>query len=242
MTFVLAIDTATDWASVALGDDDGMVAQVVLGRRRHAAGVMPAIDHVLAVAGAGMRDVREVVLADGPGSFTGLRIGAATVQGIARATDAIVLATVPSLMAAAWVGARFHPGAPIAAWYDALRGEVFAGMWRWRDDRVETLCVPRRATPAAVIADAPEPATVVVGDGAALYPGPVRAWTGRPPIAPPAGAPRAAALLHLHRAGVTRPVADPFAFVPDYGRPAEAQARWEAEHGRPLPDSPGEFR
>jgi tRNA threonylcarbamoyladenosine biosynthesis protein TsaB len=241
MTLTLALDTATDWASVALGDAEGMVAQVVLGRKRHAAALLPAIEHVLGVAGRTIPDVGQIVLADGPGSFTGLRIGAATVQGIVRAHHRVAVAMAPSLLATAWVGARFHPGQPVAAWYDALRGEVFAGMWRWAADTVETLMTPARLTPAAVMAAAPVTPALVVGDGAARYAAEVLAWTGRPAVGPPAGAPRAAALLVLQASGATQSI-DPFAFVPDYGRPAEAQARWEAEHGRPLPDSPGHFR
>jgi hypothetical protein len=84
---------------------------------------------------------------------------------------------------------------------------------------------------------------LVVGDGAAAQAAAVRAWTGRDPVPPPVGAPRAAALLALERIpGALRPIADPAAFEPDYGRPAEAQARWERAHGRPLPDPPGHPR
>jgi hypothetical protein len=59
-------------------------------------------------------------------------------------------------------------------------------------------------------------------------------------IGPPRGAPRAKALIDLvgvHRGA--RQVADVQGWEPDYGRPAEAQARWEIAHGRPLPDSVG---
>ena len=64
---------------------------------------------------------------------------------------------------------------------------------------------------------------------------------GREPIPPPAGASRAAAFLALEAvAGALRPVPDIMEFDPDYGRPAEAQVRWERAHGRRLPDSPGD--
>jgi hypothetical protein len=52
--------------------------------------------------------------------------------------------------------------------------------------------------------------------------------------------PEAATLLRLIDVpGATQPVPSPQDFEPQYGRPAEAAAKWEREHGRPLPDSPG---
>ena len=67
--------------------------------------------------------------------------------------------------------------------------------------------------------------------------------TGLAMIVPPAGASRATALIAL--AGVTggtREVVEPSKWEPFYGRPAEAQARWEIAHGRALPDSAGGAR
>ena len=89
----------------------------------------------------------------------------------------------------------------------------------------------------AVIPGAP---ALAVGDGAVAYADLVRSWTGREPVGPPVGAPSAAALLDLRgRPGVATPIPDVAAFEPTYGRKAEAQVKWEREHGRPLPDPPG---
>jgi tRNA A37 threonylcarbamoyladenosine modification protein TsaB len=60
-------------------------------------------------------------------------------------------------------------------------------------------------------------------------------WTGARPLDVRALRPTAASLLALATlAGVARRIEDPATAEPDYGRPAEAQARWEARHGRPL--------
>jgi hypothetical protein len=65
-------------------------------------------------------------------------------------------------------------------------------------------------------------------------------WTGRPPVGPPVGVPHAGALLELlDLPGATALVEDPDASEPNYGRLAEAQARWERAHGRPLSHPPG---
>ena len=62
-------------------------------------------------------------------------------------------------------------------------------------------------------------------------------------IAPPEGAPRATALIALaDMEGGAGEVPDPSGWEPFYGRPAEAQARWEIAHGRPLPDPAGGAR
>jgi tRNA A37 threonylcarbamoyladenosine modification protein TsaB len=144
---------------------------------------------------------------------------------------------VPSLLGTAWIGARFADG-PIAALYDALRGDVYGAVYAF-GDRVRVLLEPTVA-PVRALADRVPAVSLAVGDGAARYPEDVRRWTGSVPVGPPMGSPRAAALLALaDLPGASSPVPDITRFEPTYGRPAEAQARWERQHGRPLPDSPG---
>jgi tRNA threonylcarbamoyladenosine biosynthesis protein TsaB len=242
MTLTVALDTATDFASIAVGRGTAVLAELTLGPRRHASALLPAVEEALRLAGARIPDVGRILLADGPGSFTGLRIGVATAQGLRRGRPAITVGTAPSLLASAWTGARFA-GGPVAAVYDALRGDVFAAVYAFDHDGVRTLLPPSLLTVEALAGASPVTPTVALGDGAAKYAGMIRAWTGRDPVAPPAGAPRAAALLALDgTAGGVRAVDDPATFEPDYGRPAEAQARWERAHGRQLPDAPGQPR
>ena len=72
----LAIDTATDIASVAVGKPPDTEAGVfVQGARRHAAEIIVLIDHALEQAGVRPNELEGIVVGDGPGSFTGLRIG-----------------------------------------------------------------------------------------------------------------------------------------------------------------------
>ena len=237
MTLTIALDTATDLATIGVGDADGLIAEVTLGRQRHAAATVPAVLQVLDLAGATFRDVSRIVLADGPGSFTGLRIGVATVQGLLRERDGIAVFTAPSLLAAAWGGSQLADG-PVAALYDALRGDVYGAVYAF-EDGVRVLLPPTLA-PVAELADRVPHVSLAVGDGAARYAAAVQRWTGRRPVGPPMGSPRAGALLALAaRPGAVVPVPDIMTFEPTYGRPAEAQARWERQHGRPLPDSPG---
>jgi hypothetical protein len=106
--------------------------------------------------------------------------------------------------------------------------------------RIETLFPPQLTTPEALVRAAPA-AAIAVGGGAVAHAALMRQWTGRPPVGPPVGMPRAAALLELlDVAGATTAVDDPAALEPTYGRLAEAQTRWERAHGRALPHSPGD--
>ncbi len=242
MSLALALDTATDVASVAVGRDRVLLAEITLAGRRHGAALLPALEEVARLAGGSLADVGRVVLADGPGSFTGLRIGAATVQGLVRALPGLEVAAAPSLLAAAWAASRWHAG-PAAALYDALRGDVFGAVYAFGDQGIETIVPPSLVTVARLRELTPVRPAVAVGDGAVRYADEVRDWTGRAPVGPPLGAPRAAALIAVEGLpGGTRPVPDILAHEPDYGRPAEAQAKWERSHGRPLPDSGGHLR
>jgi tRNA threonylcarbamoyladenosine biosynthesis protein TsaB len=234
----LALDTATSFGSVAVGTGEGAIAEVSVGHRRHAAATLPAAEEVLRLAGARFADLEGIVLADGPGSFTGLRIGFASAKGILHEYPALSLRLAPSLLALAW-GARPFAVGPVAALYDALRGDVFAAVYAWVDGNLETRMAPCLVPPAELIRTVPPP-VLAVGDGAAVHATLMEAWTGRPPDGPPAGVPHAGALLELLDVpGATTPVEDPDAVEPTYGRLAEAQARWERAHGRPLSHPPG---
>jgi tRNA threonylcarbamoyladenosine biosynthesis protein TsaB len=225
----LALDTATDIASVALGSAERLrVARTVQGARQHAAQILPLVQHVLTVAAARVDELAGIIVGDGPGSFTGLRIGWATAKGLAQ-DRGMPLVAVPSLMGAAHAAARGEVG-PVAACFDALRGQVFGAVYAFPPGGVETLVAPALCTVAALGRVAPVRPLVAVGDGAVRYADDVVRWTGRAPVGLDALPAIATSLLVLAgREGA------PATAEPVYGRPAEAQARWEARHGRSLP-------
>jgi tRNA threonylcarbamoyladenosine biosynthesis protein TsaB len=237
----LAVDTASEIASVAVGRPPAAQSGAqVQGARRHAAEVIRLVDFALSRLSIRPGDLEGIVVGDGPGSFTGLRIGWAAAKGLAHEAG-LELRAIPSLMAAA-AGAALKLGAePVAACFDALRGEVYGALYVFHPDRVETLVAPTVLTVAELARIAPMRPRVVVGDGAVRYADQVARWIGTAPVPveslpPPPGATLLLALLE--RAGTGRVIDDPATAEPVYGRPAEAQARWEARYGRPLPDSP----
>src|SRR5688572_7273421 len=98
----LALDTATNVASVAVATA-GAPADVTTeaGARPHGAAIIPTIDRVLREAGVQLDHLAGIIVADGPGSFAGLRIGWAAAEGLAHERG-IPLFTAPSLMASAF--------------------------------------------------------------------------------------------------------------------------------------------
>jgi tRNA threonylcarbamoyladenosine biosynthesis protein TsaB len=244
MNLCLAIESATDLGSVAVGTEAGCLCEITLGVRRHARGMVPAAKECLRIAGVEFGDLRELVIGDGPGSFTGLRVGAATMKGLLTELGGLSVSVAPSLMAAAWAGwqgGAVGAGALVAALYDALRGEVFAAVYSFTDESVTVHVAPRITTIDELMAACERAPGLAVGDGAVAQQAAVAEWTGRPALGPPAGSPRASGLLRLRfLAGGTRFLEDPMVFEPEYGRLAEAQVRWEERHGRSLPNPPGD--
>lgn len=225
MNAYLAVDTVTDHGSVALGTPGGVDAEVTIGRRKHAAALLPSIEHVLRMARASYADLQGIVVADGPGSFTGLRIGFATVKGIMQEYESLELRSAPSLMSLAF-GMRHCANGPVCALYDALRGDVFGAVYGFSAGAVSVELNPTLGTVTQLTELCSVKPSLGVGDGAAAYATLVREWTGSEPIGPPAAVPRAAGLLGLLAVdGATTLVADPESFEPEYGRLAEAQVR-----------------
>jgi len=237
MSLWIAVETATDAGSVAIGEPGTVLHEVAIEVRRHAAETMPAVVGLLRRAGVGWDGVSGFVFADGPGSFTGLRIGLGTVKGIAAAHPCLSLRSVPSLLGAAWTARE--RGSRVAALYDALRGEVFLGMYDFGTPGVVRTILEPALVAVSDLGRLPAP-DVAVGDGAIAHAADVRQWTGRAPPPLSEASPSARALLELMAVpGIATPVSDIDRFEPAYGRRAAAQDRWEEKHGRPLPDPSG---
>jgi len=234
---LLAIETATDRASVAIGTGAAdAVEREIVGARRHAAELLPAIERLLSDAGIGLGGVTGLAVSDGPGSFTGLRVGASVAKALARVRD-LPLWTAPSLLVRASGLAR--PGDTVLAVANALRGEIYAAAYRFGDVAIQELLAPSVYRPADLLARGLA-ADHLVGDVPPSLGEALESSLGRTLVASPEGAPRARALIGLvNRMGGAQRVAAVEGWEPVYGRPAEAQARWEAAHGRPLPDSIG---
>jgi len=94
---LLAIDTSTHYASVALHDGERLLAEHTwLAKQDHTRTLLPAIQHLLAASGTELGSLQAVAVALGPGSFNGLRVGLSTAKGLAIASQ-LALVGVPTL-------------------------------------------------------------------------------------------------------------------------------------------------
>ncbi|MFH0798961.1 MAG: tRNA (adenosine(37)-N6)-threonylcarbamoyltransferase complex dimerization subunit type 1 TsaB [Pseudomonadota bacterium] len=121
---ILSIDTTSMLGSVALSEDERLVAQEQQGvPGTHSERLMVSIDHLLSLAQWQRGELDAVAVAIGPGSFTGLRIGLGTAKGIALALG-VPVAGVSSLASLALNGRGF--AGTVVPLIDARRGEIYA--------------------------------------------------------------------------------------------------------------------
>lgn len=130
---MLAVESATARASAAVLRGEGVLAhRVGEPGRHHSETLLPIVDAVLALAGVSLDDVVACAISIGPGSFTSLRVGLATVKGLCFGTDRLAVA-VPTLEALALAGRRAGVatgGEVLVPMLDAQRGEVYAAAYR----------------------------------------------------------------------------------------------------------------
>jgi len=229
MIWILAVDTSSPGGAVALVGGD----RVVLDRAgdpvmSHAEQLPAAIGAALAEAGVPATALDVLAVAAGPGAFTGLRVGLATIQGLALALDRPT-AGVSSLAAVAWRHFDSHrENDSCGVWLDGARGDVFAAAYR-RPAATDSwplveLAAPTVARPDAVLTawhsglrlDGP----LLLGPGGTRHAD--AAGTARPVVV--ADRPLAGAVGRiagrLHAAGRTGP---PHALAPIYVRRPDAE-------------------
>ena len=216
---LLALEASSGQGSVAVLRGGRVLAEETVAlRSADEERLLPAVARALEEAGVAPERLAGIACGAGPGSFTGLRIAAATAKGLAQAL-AVPVWAVPSL---ALVAAGAEPPLPTGRYLvllDALRGERFAQPVTVGDAGLVTVDGPAGLLALeAALELAQAESRVAIG-----------------PEEEPARAP--------HARGVARLGPAPFhggpvaldRWEPDYGRLAEAQAKWEAAHGRALP-------
>lgn len=173
---VLAIDTSTEACSAALLWHTGEVRlRCQLLERGHADLILPMIDELLGEAGCRLADLDGLAFGRGPGGFTGLRIAAGVVQGLAYGAGLKVapvsslaavayLATSPSTSVPSWPSGPSSPSPSILVCNDARMNEVYWGCYRFDP---AAACVPIVLAPEAV---SPQDRVEVVA-GAVLFAG-----------------------------------------------------------------------
>ena len=237
-SYTIALDGSTYHGSVAVLRDSEVVTERTLGgedddtsragmgpragtgaRAGRVDKLMPAIAECLKEGGIERGAIARIVCGAGPGSFTSLRVAGSVAKGLAVGYG-VDLYAVSSLVLTVTGARPALPAGEYLSVLDAMRGEYFAARITLRSDQT-----PIRAEPTALVSAEElvelagrEPAVRVVGPGQRLdlYP-------------------HARGIAPLLESLVERGPVDLASWEPNYGRLAEAQVRWEAAHGRPLP-------
>lgn len=159
----LAIDTSTETAGLALVQPDGTLQSELTWRaaRNHTAELYPALEDLLRQAKTSPAGLLGIVVAIGPGSFTGLRVGMAAAKGLALALG-IPLVGVGTLEAAAYPFA--WSGLTVWAMVDAGRGEVAAACFQARRGRWLKVHAEAVLTPGELLAAVPRGRALFCGE------------------------------------------------------------------------------
>ncbi|MHC1720510.1 MAG: tRNA (adenosine(37)-N6)-threonylcarbamoyltransferase complex dimerization subunit type 1 TsaB [Clostridiaceae bacterium] len=166
---ILGIDTATESATCAVMDDDKLLGEIVFNyKKQHSVILMEMIDSLLKNLKLDINDMDGFAVSEGPGSFTGLRIGAAAIKGLSQGTNK-PFAGVSTLDSLAY-NLAYTPGT-ICPVMDALRGNVYTALYEFEEETLirksDYLVIPIEEL-ILLISEKGGPACFV-GDGTLLY-------------------------------------------------------------------------
>ncbi len=171
---ILAVDSATPVAGAALVDEERVIIESFINyKKTHSQTLLPTIDRIMQECGCSISDIDALAVTAGPGSFTGLRIGMATIKGISMAAHKpIVAVSTLDTLAANIAGSE----ALLGALLDARKNEVYCGFYDVRGSRPVSLKEPGVCSPQTFIAEAVELAAnkkrdkiILLGDGYYRY-------------------------------------------------------------------------
>lgn len=228
---ILAIDSSGAAASAAVLNETTLIGEITLNNRlTHSQSLLPMIDEVMRMTGTEGAELTCIAVAAGPGSFTGLRIGASTVKGLAMVYDKPI-AAVPTVDALA---CNYYGASQLVCpLLDARRGQVYGGLYRFTEDGLQAL-VPQTCTELSELlgkVNALGQEVLFLGDGADAYRARIPELTEVPyRFAPPhlskqrAGSVGLLALQYAKENKYTTAVE----FVPEYLRKSQAEREREA--------------
>ena len=227
---ILALDTSNHPMGIALVEDDRLMATTTLNMvRNHRVYVLPTIERLMADLKWQPEDLDRVVVASGPGSYTGIRIATTTAKVLATTLD-IELVAESSLKLLA---ANALPGDNrlLVPFFDARRGTVFCGGYRYKEGKLETVMADHHEEMSdllAKLADQEAP-VILIGVVSPKLKTILVSLPANVSVAPASYAvPSAYQLALLGEDG--QPVADPDTLVPSYLRITEAEAQWQKQH------------
>ncbi|MGG3691808.1 tRNA (adenosine(37)-N6)-threonylcarbamoyltransferase complex dimerization subunit type 1 TsaB [Heyndrickxia ginsengihumi] len=228
---VLAIDTSNAVLGVALTDGETVLGEYMTNlKKNHSVRVMPAIQQILAECGVKPGELEKVVVAKGPGSYTGVRIGVTIAKTLAWSLQ-IPLVGISSLQIMAAVG-RYFDGM-VSPLFDARRGQIYTGLYRYMNGQLETVindCNMLASDWANTLKEYNQP-VLVVGNDFAIHKETFQTVLADQMVQASFTEynPRPSELAKL---GMNQPGEDIHRFVPNYIRLVEAEAKWLESHNK----------
>jgi len=134
---ILALDSSGNVASAAILEDQNLLAEYTVNyKKTHSQTLLPMVDEIVRMTEADLKDIDAIAVANGPGSFTGLRIGSATAKGLGLALGRPVV-EVPTIAALACN--LFGTPGLVCPIMDARRNQVYTGIYRFSEGRLVTV-------------------------------------------------------------------------------------------------------
>ncbi|WP_404330767.1 tRNA (adenosine(37)-N6)-threonylcarbamoyltransferase complex dimerization subunit type 1 TsaB [Mesobacillus maritimus] len=223
---ILSIDTSNYALGIGLLDDSQVMGEYISNiKKNHSVRVMPAIQTLMNECGVNPKDLTKIVVAKGPGSYTGVRIGVTIAKTLAWTLN-IPMTGVSSLETLAASAGRYFNGY-ISPLFDARRGQIYTGLYQFKDGKLLTV----ESDKLVMTADwAPklkelDRDILFIGTDLPLHRQVIKDLLGTKAQFAEVTEhnPRPAELALL---GSDKPAEDPHSFVPNYIRLAEAEAKW----------------
>ena len=128
---ILAIESASITASCAVSDGDSILGEFTLNHKKtHSEKLMPLIEELMSELGIKLQDIDVIAVSEGPGSYTGLRIGAAIAKSMAYAAN-IPIVKIPTIKSLA--ANVYDVDKLIVPIMDAKAGRVYTGIYKWEN-------------------------------------------------------------------------------------------------------------
>lgn len=128
---ILALDSSGVVATVAIVEEDKVLCEYTVDyKKTHSQTLLPMVEQIASMTDTKLENMDAIAISAGPGSFTGLRIGAATAKGLALSINKPLI-SIPTLEALAYN--MFETEAIICPIMDARRSQVYTGCYEWRE-------------------------------------------------------------------------------------------------------------
>lgn len=222
---ILAMDTSNQVMGVAILKDDRVIGEVTTNLpKNHSVRLMPAVDQLMQEVGMKPEDLDKIVVAKGPGSYTGVRIALSSAKSMAWALD-IPIVGVSSLEVLAYQGRLFS--GYICPFFDARRGLVYSGVYQWQQNQLKLVYEEENMLMSDLLEKLQkgEEPVLFLSPDVSLHEEKIREMLKDRAVIPE-GPFHLASPGHLGLAGRSKEAESTHELTPNYLRLAEAEANW----------------